>query len=70
MSSFAPQIAKILRERDTTSISLRTYAVTVGGFALWTAYGLMIRSWPVAGSNLICLILSATILALRIRLGG
>ncbi len=67
MSSFAPQIAKILREHDASSVSLRMYAVTVSGFLLWTAYGLMIRSWPVALSNLVCLTLSATILALKLR---
>ncbi|QUD86576.1 SemiSWEET family sugar transporter [Phenylobacterium montanum] len=70
MCSFAPQIVKILRERAVDGVSLRMYAVTVAGFALWTAYGLMIRSWPVIGSNLVCLALSSAILALRLRFGG
>ena len=67
MISFTPQIAKIVRERDATSVSLRMYAVTVTGFALWIGYGLMIGSWPVAASNIVCLSLSATILALKWR---
>jgi MtN3 and saliva related transmembrane protein len=67
MTSFVPQITKIVRERDATSVSLRMYAVTVTGFTLWTAYGLMIGSWPVAASNIICLLLSGTILALKWR---
>jgi MtN3 and saliva related transmembrane protein len=67
MVSFTPQIAKILRERDATSVSLRMYAVTVTGFSLWTAYGLMIGSLPVAAANIVCLALSATILALKWR---
>jgi len=67
MASFAPQIVKILRERDATSVSLRMYAITVAGFGLWTAYGMMIASWPVSGSNLVCLILSLCILLLRLR---
>lgn len=67
MTSFMPQIAKIVRERDATSVSLRMYAVTVTGFTLWTTYGLMIGSWPVAASNIVCLILSATILVLKWR---
>ena len=69
MTSFVPQIAKIARERDAGSVSLRMYAVTVTGFSLWIAYGLMTRSWPVAVSNLICLLLAATILAMKWRLG-
>jgi MtN3 and saliva related transmembrane protein len=67
MTSFVPQIAKIRRERDASSVSLKMYAVTVTGFTLWIAYGLMIGSWPVAASNLVCLILSATILLLKWR---
>jgi MtN3 and saliva related transmembrane protein len=69
MTSFTPQIVKILRERDASSVSLRMYVVTVAGFALWIAYGVMIASWPVAGSNVVNLGLSATILALKFRFG-
>lgn len=67
MTSFAPQILKIWRERDASSVSLRMYVVTVTGFALWIAYGVLIDSWPVAVSNVICLLMSATILALKWR---
>lgn len=67
MSSFAPQIAKIWRDRDAGEISLVMYLVTVTGFCLWTAYGLVTRSWPVAVSNLVCLGMSATVLALKWR---
>ncbi len=67
MTSFVPQIAKIWRERDASSVSLRMYAVTVTGFSLWIAYGLLIGSWPVAVANAVCLALSATILTLKWR---
>jgi MtN3 and saliva related transmembrane protein len=67
MASFVPQIVKLVRERDADSVSLRMYAVTVTGFSLWTAYGLMIGSWPIAASNVVCLSLSATILVLKWR---
>lgn len=68
MNSFVPQILKILRERDASGVSLRMYAVTVAGFCLWIAYGVMTRAWPVTGANTVCLILSATILGLKWRL--
>jgi MtN3 and saliva related transmembrane protein len=67
MTSFVPQIVKIWRERDASSVSLRMYAVTVTGFSLWTGYGLLTQSWPVVGSNAVCLLLSATVLALKWR---
>lgn len=65
MSSFAPQIAKIWRDRDASEISLTMYLVTVTGFVLWSGYGVITESWPVAVSNLICLGMSATVLALK-----
>ncbi len=70
MTSFIPQIAKIRRERDASSVSLKMYAVTVTGFSLWIVYGVLIGSWPVAGANLVCLALSGTILVLKWRYAG
>jgi MtN3 and saliva related transmembrane protein len=67
MTSFVPQILKIVRERDASSVSLRMYAVTVTGFTLWIAYGVMTRAWPIVGANTVCLILSAVILTLKWR---
>src|ERR1700760_2247656 len=64
--SFLPQAIKIIRTRDTESISVGMYAVTVVGFVLWTAYGLLLRQWPVIGSNGICLIVSAFILTMKL----
>ena len=69
MSSFVPQIIKIVRERDADSVSLRMYVVTVTGFVLWIAYGALQGSWPVWLSNAVNLALAATILALKLRYG-
>ncbi len=69
MTSFAPQIVKIWREKDASSVSLRTYAVTVTGFVLWIAYGLLLKSWPVAVSNSVCLIMAGAVLAMKLRFG-
>jgi MtN3 and saliva related transmembrane protein len=67
MVGFTPQIAKILREKDASSVSLKMYAVTTTGFVLWTTYGFILKSWPIAGSNLVMLCLAATILVLKLR---
>ena len=69
MSSFVPQILKILRERDASGVSLRMFTVTVTAFVLWTSYGVLSQSWPVAASNAICLVLSGAIVVLRLRYG-
>lgn len=70
MASFVPQIAKILRERDATAVSLRMFAVTCTAFALWTLFGALQGSWPLIASNAVCLALATTIVALRLRYGG
>lgn len=67
MTSFAPQLIKIWRERDASSVSVWMYLITVTGFVLWTAYGLVIRRWPVVGSNAVCLLMSAAVLVLKFR---
>jgi MtN3 and saliva related transmembrane protein len=67
MTSFAPQLLKILKERDASSVSLRMFVLTVAGFTLWSIYGLLLRSWPLVASNLVCLALSSGILAAKWR---
>jgi MtN3 and saliva related transmembrane protein len=67
MTSFTPQIIKIWREKDASAVSLRMFALTVTGFTLWTTYGVLLGSWPVAVSNAVCLTLSGVILWLKWR---
>jgi MtN3 and saliva related transmembrane protein len=67
MTSFAPQIVKIWREKDAAAVSLKMYLITVAGFGLWVAYGVMIGRWPLIAANLVCLGMAALVLALRIR---
>jgi MtN3 and saliva related transmembrane protein len=68
MTSFTPQLVKLWCEKDAGAVSLRMYVVTVTGFSLWTLYGWRLGSWPLIGSNLVSLGLSAAILVLKLRL--
>ena len=70
MASFIPQIVKIVRERDASSVSLRMYAVMMVGFTCWVTYGALSNAWPVVASNVVCLVLTITTFALRLRYGG
>ena len=67
MSSFVPQIVKMVRERTAEAVSFPMYVVTVAGFVFWIAYGVAIMSWPVAVSNAVNLVLAAAILLLKMR---
>ncbi|MEI9418474.1 SemiSWEET family sugar transporter [Mesorhizobium sp. Cs1321R2N1] len=66
MTSFTPQAWKIIRTRDTNSISAPMYVLTVLGFALWLTFGLMKDEWPIIITNAVCLILSAFILLMTV----
>jgi MtN3 and saliva related transmembrane protein len=64
--SFVPQAVKIIRTRDTTSISTGMYCITVTGFALWIGYGILLGQWPIMASNGICFLLSGFILTMKL----
>jgi MtN3 and saliva related transmembrane protein len=68
-ASFVPQVVKAWREGDTGAISKRMYVITVTAFALWIGYGVLIGSWPIIVFNTVSLLLSGTILVLKIREG-
>ena len=66
MASFVPQAWKIIRSRQTKDISAGMYLLTVSAFALWLAYGVLQRQWPLVVSNGVCLALSSFILVMTL----
>jgi MtN3 and saliva related transmembrane protein len=69
IAGMVPQVVKIIREKDASSISLKMYAVTTTAFVLWVIFGILSHSWPVAASNGVMLALVVTILILKLRYG-
>lgn len=67
IASFAPQMLKIWKSRDASSVSLKTYALTVTCFALWVVYGVLAGAWPVTLANSCALVMSAGVLAMKWR---
>ncbi|MFC5387824.1 MULTISPECIES: SemiSWEET family sugar transporter [Brevundimonas] len=67
ITSFAPQMIKIWKTRDASSVSLKTYSLTVTCFVLWTAYGVMIDAWPVAVANACALVMATGVLLMKWR---
>ena len=64
--SFAPQAWKIIKTRETKSISVGMYSLTVFGFVLWLIYGLLLWQWPLIYTNGICLCFALFILAMKL----
>jgi MtN3 and saliva related transmembrane protein len=62
VTSFIPQVIKVIQTADTAAISARMYMVTVIGFALWTIFGFLRMEWPIILTNKACFFLSGYIL--------
>jgi MtN3 and saliva related transmembrane protein len=62
-----PQAAKVIREKRTEGLSLATQAIFSIGLVFWCTYGLLLGSWPLILANVFTLLLSLTILVLKLR---
>jgi MtN3 and saliva related transmembrane protein len=65
--SFLPQAMKVIKTKDTKSISLRMYIMFVLGVALWLYYGWQKDSISMILGNGITLILAGIILFFKLK---
>jgi len=65
--AFVPQALKMYTSKSGKDVSARMLMIFSTGVVLWLIYGIMIGSLPVILANVVTLILSATIIALKIR---
>jgi MtN3 and saliva related transmembrane protein len=64
-----PQAGKLIRERETRSISLSATALFTLGIFFWLIYGVALIDWPLITSNIVTLALMLVIMALKLRHG-
>jgi MtN3 and saliva related transmembrane protein len=67
--AFVPQLVRIWKTRSARDISLPAFGTFTIGVALWTAYGIVVQQPPIIVWNLVTLVLSVGILAMKIRFG-
>tara|TARA_B100000768_G_C10886027_1_gene211639 strand:- start:114 stop:359 length:246 start_codon:yes stop_codon:yes gene_type:complete len=67
--SFVPQAIKVIRTKETSSISLWMYSIFTLGISFWLVYGLMIGSIQMTLANIITLVLAIIILRAKIKNG-
>ena len=65
--SFLPQLIRVIRLRSARDISLGMFLIFSVGTALWLTYGLLAHSAPVTVANVVTLVLSISILILKLR---
>lgn len=66
-AAFVPQLIRVLKLRSARDISLPTFLMFSVGVFLWLLYGLYTGSKPVIASNVVTLVLSVSILILKLR---
>lgn len=69
ITSFAPQMLKIWKEKDASSVSLKTYSLTVTCFVLWVGYGVLTGAWPIVVANACALVMALAVLIMKWRFG-
>jgi MtN3 and saliva related transmembrane protein len=66
-TAFVPQLVRVLRLRSARDISLPTFLLFSVGVFLWLIYGIYAKSKPVIASNTVTLVLSLSILFLKLK---
>lgn len=67
--SFLPQAIKVIKTRNTQSLSLIMYIVFITGTSLWTIYGVMKSDYVIIGANVVTTTFALMILTTKIRYG-
>ncbi len=65
--SFLPQLVRVVKLRSARDISLGMFLIFSTGTLFWMVYGLMSHSAPVWIANAVTLVLSVSILVLKLR---
>jgi len=65
--AFVPQVMKSWRTQSTNDLSSTMLIVFTAGIVLWLIYGITIGSMPIILANAITLVLSATLVVLKLR---
>ncbi len=68
-AAYIPQTIKVIREKNTKSLSLGMYLMISSGIAMWLIYGVIIESPSIILANGITLVMSLFILIMKIRHG-
>ena len=68
--AFVPQILRVLKLRSAREISLGMALIFSFGVLMWLIYGIMLHSWPVIIANAATLLLSISLVILKLYYGG
>ena len=64
---FIPQVIKMVRTKDTSSISLSMYIVLVIGVSLWLVYGILLPRPAIILANLVSMIFQLWLIIIKLK---
>ena len=64
---FVPQVVKMIKTKDVSSISLSMYLVLISGVLLWLIYGIYLKSPAIIFANTISMVLQLWIIILKLK---
>jgi MtN3 and saliva related transmembrane protein len=64
-----PQVARVVRTRETKDLSLPSFVIMLSGAALWGIYGLIINDPIISLTNALVGASALTILIFKLRFG-
>lgn len=68
--AFVPQLIRVLRLKSARDISLSMVSIFTFGIVAWLSYGILLHSLPVILANAATLLLSASLLILKLYYSG
>ncbi|MBA3457811.1 MAG: hypothetical protein H0T42_32310 [Deltaproteobacteria bacterium] len=66
VTAFAPQAWKIIKTRDTSGLATPMWILEVCAFATWIVYGVLLGEWPIIIPNVLCFLIAAFILMMKL----
>lgn len=64
--AFLPQAIKVIRTRDTSSLSLAMYVIFTLGVGLWLAYGILKQDVAIIAANVVTFVFAFLILCIKL----
>ncbi len=65
--AFVPQVIKVIKTKDTSSLSLGMYSMQVVGIFLWLIHGFVIQDMALLVANLVTFCLALIILIYKLK---
>ena len=65
--AFVPQVVKVIKTKDTSSLSLGMYSMQVVGIFLWLIHGFVIHDMALLVANLVTFCLALIILLYKLK---